>query len=165
MEAPHSNGHFQKTLFFLLNAFFYTSSSSCVVFTRVHKGWALCVLCSLVFLCCLDFGVWNHRVKFFSFLFTFFPHLSSFSLSFFFFLCFFPLSLLSCCLASLPHFATLPRCFITLSHYFVALPHWLVKLYRYLIALPCYLVTLTHHTTSVPHCLLLFGYHFTSGTF
>lgn len=68
------------------------------------------MLCSLVFLCCLDFGIWSldHRVNFFSFLFTFFL---TFLRSLFFL--FFPLLLLSFePLILLPHLVT---CYLVLS--------------------------------------------------
>ncbi len=98
-----------------------------------------------MFLCCLDFGVWSldHRVKIFSFFF---------SLSF---LCLF-WSLLSSCLASLPHFVALRPQIATVSPcytlcYFVMLPHCVTSL--------------PHHVASLPCCLLLLGCYCTLGPF
>ncbi len=114
--------------------------------------------CSLVFLCCLDFGVWSldHRVKFFSFHFTFFvtfPHSHSFFsfFSFFFPFYFFPLNLLSCCLASPPHSTILRPCPTASSCYLTALlclvlPRTTTPSFRpttstyYLVTLLCYML-------------------------
>jgi hypothetical protein len=113
-----------------------------------------------MFLCCLDFLLPLY-------FFLTFPH--SHSLFSFFFPYFFPLSLLSCCLASLPQSATsrprMPHCLVvpcaTLNYCLVAPSHYLVTSLHYIttssswlnvssicltaIALSCYVVTLLHY--------------------
>ncbi len=82
------------------------------------------MLCSLVFLCCLDFGVWSldHRVKFFSFHFTFSSPFFTLTLFFFFFpFYFFPLNLMSCYFASQPRSTISRPCPATSSCYLPAL--------------------------------------------
>ncbi len=82
------------------------------------------MLCSLMFLCCLDFGVWSldHRVKFFSFHFTFSSPFFTLTLFFFFFpFYFFPFNLMSCYLASQPHSTISRPCPATSSCYLTAL--------------------------------------------
>jgi hypothetical protein len=66
VEVLHSNSHFQKALFFFKKMHFFPLvrllALFSLVFTKVTKV-RHCVLCSLMFLCCLDFGVWI--IKFF----------------------------------------------------------------------------------------------------
>jgi len=103
------------------------------------------------------FRFWSldHRVKFFSFHFTFFPHLSSLSLLFFFFFpfYFFPLNLLfllPCLTISLCYFEALSYC-LKLLPCRLAMPCTNLNYYPiissyYLNLLPCHLVVL--HATS-----------------
>ncbi len=119
------------------------------------------MLCSLLFLCCLDFGVWSldHKVKIFSFLFTFF--VTFFHFFFGSFLLVF-LNLLSCCLAPLPRFVASRPQIAALSPYralcyLIRLPHSIISLPHYLVAL-CYLIRLFHSIISLPHYLVVFCY-------
>jgi len=118
------------------------------------------------------FRFWSldHKVKIFSFLFTFFltfPHFHFFIFIFFPF-CFFLLSLLSCCCfiilmcLVLPWVATLShcllvsslRCFVALSHCFVASLRFFIPLLCCFIVLLHCLVTLLCYFVALPRCLI-----------
>jgi hypothetical protein len=101
------------------------------------------MLCFLMFLCCLDFGVWIIELKFFLFSLLF---SSPFFIFFLCPFCFF-FSLLFYCLASLPYFAA-----------------WLISHLKYLLTPPiCCFATLLP-CTSLSHCLatslLCVGWYF-----
>ncbi len=91
------------------------------------------MLCSLVFLCCLDFGVWssNHKAKIFSFLFTFF--------------------LAFLCLMLPWAIALLPRCTTLLLHHIVSLFHFTTSLAHQVVSLFLCTALLPHRTTLLPH--------------
>jgi hypothetical protein len=144
---------------FFLKCIFLPLFSSCIFFTCVHKGWALYVLCFLVFLCCLDFGIWSldHRVKCFFFLFIFFLtffHSHFFSLLL---LSFEPFILLPCLatryLVLLPcHLGASSCCFELLPHHLVMLllPQVVASLFYHMLpwASTYYLIIMPHATLS-----------------
>lgn len=153
MEVLHSNGHFQKTLFFLIKCIFLSLFFLLYYFHYVHKGWALSMLCFLMFLCCcVNSRVWIIELNFFPF-FLFFssPFLT---------LIFCPPStyfLWASCLVALPH------CLIILPQHLVLLPcHLFVPCATssyYLVPLSC-CFNLLPRTTSLPratsHCFATF---------
>ncbi len=99
------------------------------------------VVFSNVFMLLCKFQSLDHRIKFFSFLFIFFftfPH-PNFLPPFYFF----PLSLLSCCLASLPHYTPSTPRLVALSPFYALC---------YLKLLPCHLVLLLQPATLSPCC-------------
>jgi hypothetical protein len=117
------------------------------------------------------FRFWSldHRVKFFSFFFIFSSPF--FILILFFPFCFFPLSLMSCCLASLCHYAISRAHLVASSCNYVVLPLATASL-PHPATLTCYLATSssscfatsTSQCLLLPRCLSLFGFHCTSST-
>jgi hypothetical protein len=108
------------------------------------------MLCFLVFLCCLDFGVWIIKLKKFPF-FLLFSHLSSFS-PFFFFP---PLLLLSFepFVSWLLHHLNAP--FVASNCYLIVmLPCSFIVFSCCVTSLFHNIVSLLHHLASLPHCVV-----------
>jgi hypothetical protein len=116
------------------------------------------MLCFLMFLCCLDSRIWIIKLILFPFFLFFSSPFLTFIFSFFFPFYFFPLSLLSCCLASLPRFTPSAPCLVALPPccalcYLKLMPHHLVLLPCHLLvphATSNYLPTLRYLTTWLP---------------
>jgi len=117
--------HFFTLVFSL--AFFsvvFTKVERCACFSCVHKGWVLCMLCFLVFMFCLNFGVWIVKLE--NFLFSLLFSSSFLTLTPFFFSFFFPST--SFLWAS---------CFVALPRYLVLLPWGLILLLRIVASASC----------------------------